>query len=151
MPITEKRRKYLRCYNRIWLKARRDAYLSANGPCVKCGSAEDLEIDHIDPSQKVTHRIWSWRKERRDVELAKCQIICKECHKRKTAIDIRPMLQKLKSPRRKLNRGDIVSMFRYRWCGYSQREIAGIFKIAKRTLEQILQGTSYREMTTDLV
>ena len=58
----------------------------ANGPCVKCGcwDLDQLEVDHIDPNTKVSHRVWSWSKERRENELAKCQVLCRACHLTKT-------------------------------------------------------------------
>lgn len=52
--------------------------------CVVCKSVERLEIDHIDPSKKTSHRIWSWTKVRRDIELEKCQVLCHKCHLKKT-------------------------------------------------------------------
>lgn len=78
------RRGYLRAYQRDWLAARRDAWLAATGPCFRCGSWERLEIDHVDPAVKVTAAVWSWAPERRDAELAKCQVLCEDCHRRKT-------------------------------------------------------------------
>src|SRR5690606_33440259 len=58
---------------------RRAAYFAGKS-CVKCGSTENLELDHIDPSQKVSHRIWSWTESKRLEEIAKCQVLCNECH-----------------------------------------------------------------------
>ena len=74
---------------REWAAARRQSWLDEHGPCIKCGSCSDLEIDHIDPTQKVNHRVFSWRKERRDAELAKCQVLCRLCHKEKTKEDLK--------------------------------------------------------------
>jgi len=71
---------------------RRFVWLNANGPCVKCGSDEDLEVDHIDPSLKIDHKVWSWSDVRRSAELAKCQVLCHKCHARKTAAS-RPQKQ----------------------------------------------------------
>jgi len=71
-------------YQRRWMARRREDWLSANGPCVKCGSWDDLEVDHIDPSKKVSHKVWSWREDRRLEELAKCQVLCRNCHYAKT-------------------------------------------------------------------
>lgn len=67
-----------------WLKRRRDTWFAENGPCVKCGSSIDLELDHIDPTLKINHNVWSWADERRLAELAKCQVLCHLCHKAKS-------------------------------------------------------------------
>lgn len=74
-------------YQRNWVKARRDFWLSENGPCATCGSRIDLEVDHLDPDTKVTHRVFSWTKEKRDKELAKCQVLCSRCHMDKSISD----------------------------------------------------------------
>lgn len=71
-------------YQREWYQARRQAWFAENGPCKRCGSWENLELDHIDPSTKSHHRIWSWAKDRREAELAKCQVLCRKCHVRKS-------------------------------------------------------------------
>jgi 5-methylcytosine-specific restriction endonuclease McrA len=71
-------------YQQQWYADRRKAWFDANGPCVKCGSFERLEVDHIDESQKVNHRVWSWSEKRRSEELAKCQVLCYQCHLKKT-------------------------------------------------------------------
>jgi hypothetical protein len=71
-------------YQNNWLKARRREWLTANGPC-RCGSWDRLEVDHRNREHKVSHRIWSWAKARRDEELKKCQPLCFKCHKKKTA------------------------------------------------------------------
>ncbi len=65
------------------LHNRRQIWLSKNGPCVKCGSNLRLEVDHINPLEKISHRVWSWREEKRLLELAKCQVLCHICHKDK--------------------------------------------------------------------
>lgn len=73
-----------RAYNMKRWYEKRDAWLAANGPCVRCGSSERLEVDHIDPSGKLDHKVWSWAEERRLVELVKCQVLCFLCHRLKT-------------------------------------------------------------------
>ena len=70
-------------YKRKWAAARRAEYMAGKS-CVVCGTTESLEVDHIDPAEKVSHRIWTWSRERRDAELAKCQILCTEHHLEKT-------------------------------------------------------------------
>lgn len=72
-------------YQRNWIAARRAEWLAANGPCVFCGSSERLEVDHIDPATKTSHNVWSWSRERREEELAKCRVLCYDCHKKVTS------------------------------------------------------------------
>lgn len=82
MPM--RTREAQREYQRNWMRKRRQAWLSANGPCVDCGSTERLEVDHRDYTEKVDHKVWSWSQSRRDVELAKCVVRCHSCHRVKT-------------------------------------------------------------------
>ena len=82
MPMRTK--ELQREYQRQWIAKRRKDWFDANGPCVRCGSWERLELDHIDHTTKITHRIWSWAEERRLKELAKCQILCHFCHGQKS-------------------------------------------------------------------
>ena len=80
MPLTGDRK---REYDREWIAARRTEFF-ANKSCSSCGSKDDLQLDHIDRAEKVTHRIWSWSQERRSAEIEKCQVLCAACHKAKT-------------------------------------------------------------------
>ena len=78
-----------RAYQNAWVQKRRSDWITENGPC-SCGSYDGLEVDHIDPSLKTLHprEIWSRREEVRLKELANCQVLCYDCHKGKTAIDL---------------------------------------------------------------
>lgn len=69
----------MRRYKREWIARRRAAWM-ADKVCEHCGSKDRLEIDHIDPEEKISHKVWSWRPERRDAELAKCRVLCHDCH-----------------------------------------------------------------------
>lgn len=82
--MTYKNKEQQREYQRQWMAKRRENWFAENGPCVICSSWEELELDHIDPELKETHKIWSWSKERREEELAKCQPLCVGCHAAKT-------------------------------------------------------------------
>jgi hypothetical protein len=77
-----------RAYQNEWIQRRRREWFK-DKTCALCGSAKDLRLDHRDPTIKVTHRIWSWSQERREAELAKCQVLCLSCHRRKTAAEAR--------------------------------------------------------------
>lgn len=70
-------------YQRQWVAARRADWF-AGKTCAWCGSADDLQLDHVDAATKVSHRIWSWARERREAELAKCRPLCRPCHQKKT-------------------------------------------------------------------
>ena len=56
------------------------------GKCECCGSIENLQVDHIDHTNKTFDigKIWSGRKEKMDEELKKCRLLCKPCHILKT-------------------------------------------------------------------
>ena len=62
------------------VKPRRKKWFLENGPCVVCGSWEKLELHHKDPSKKESHNIWSWKEDRRLMELSKCEVRCMKCH-----------------------------------------------------------------------
>ena len=79
-------------YQNTWIKSRREQWLRENGPCTKCGSNFNLQVDHVFPELKVSHRIWSMTKSKREVELKKCQVLCEDCHKLKTRMDYRRLV-----------------------------------------------------------
>lgn len=76
--------------NQLKATQRRADWMLANGPCRHCGSSADLEVDHIDPSTKnpvlryPSNAIWRWGDQKRNEELAKCQVLCRPCHLKKT-------------------------------------------------------------------
>ena len=76
-------------YQREWAAQRRAERMDGLS-CVKCGSTRRLEMDHVDPSTKVTHRVWTWNPKRREAELAKCQPLCVDCHRAKTLAENPP-------------------------------------------------------------
>lgn len=89
MPM--RTREEQRAYQRKWLADRRNKGIEIlGGKCVKCHNTEGLEFDHIDPSTKhpklvgVTNTFWSWSWNRIHEELKKCQLLCHDCHKKKT-------------------------------------------------------------------
>ena len=89
MPIknTEARR----AYQREWLRKRRQDWInSQGGKCVKCDSTDRLEVDHIDRSTKTLYprEIWGRAEHIREAELAKCQVLCHDCHLAKTKAEI---------------------------------------------------------------
>lgn len=75
-------------YQRRWLAARRAEWIAEHGPCMECGTDENLDVDHIDPATKLFEisTLWSLSKNnpKRVAELAKCQVLCESCHQEKT-------------------------------------------------------------------
>jgi len=79
----------LRKFQREWKAARRQAWIDSQGAkCIDCNSTERLEVDHVDPSQKLMRPslIWSLAEAnpKRIAELAKCVLRCHDCHQVKT-------------------------------------------------------------------
>lgn len=76
----------MRAYQLKFMARRRAEWISANGPCIECGSWDELEVDHINPTEKMINPrgVWSLSKEKREAELAKCQVLCRNCHREKT-------------------------------------------------------------------
>lgn len=71
-------------YQREWMRRRREEFFG-DKRCANCGSRKRLELDHVKSREKVSHRIWSWAPARRAAELAKCQVLCRDCHLAKSA------------------------------------------------------------------
>ena len=78
MPYKDRARQ--RAYQRECCAGRRALWLAEHGPCVECSSNVNLQVHHRDPEQKVSHKVWSWAIERRNAELAKCEVRCLDCH-----------------------------------------------------------------------
>lgn len=72
-------------YNREKYRKNREAFFK-DKKCAFCGSVELLELDHIDKELKKSHKIWLWSEERRLKEIEKCRILCRECHRKRSAI-----------------------------------------------------------------
>ncbi len=74
---------YMNEYMKDRYKRRRyESIVALGGKCVKCGSIEDLEFDHIDRMNK-TFTIGngsSFSDKRWDEEVSKCQLLCHDCH-----------------------------------------------------------------------
>lgn len=79
---------FMRPYLRERWNNRRSASIEKlGGVCVNCGSKEQLEFDHIEPSTKLfTLSSVPFASEIRwQAELSKCQLLCHSCHKEKSS------------------------------------------------------------------
>lgn len=60
------------------------------GKCARCGTTDDLQFDHVDPSTKtfeISGRKLDGPWDDLLAEVAKCQLLCEPCHIKKTAED----------------------------------------------------------------
>lgn len=64
---------------RKWLADRRARFFDGK-ICALCGAKENLCIHHRVTSEKVSNNVFSWTKERMELELAKCTVLCESCH-----------------------------------------------------------------------
>ena len=85
------------------------------GKCIKCNSIENLQLDHINPETKnftVAH-LWNSKKGVFDLEISKCQLLCKKCHEEKTLVDMGRVSAKITH--------GTVSSYRYCKCDFCKK------------------------------
>lgn len=90
MDKKEKWNEYMRDYRKKNYRNYRNGLLERlGGKCVVCGSADRLEIDHKDPKTKEfdPSAYPPVSKARVDREMAKCQLLCHDCHFKKSLSD----------------------------------------------------------------
>ena len=103
------------------------------GQCAVCGSTDQLEFDHIDPSTKWVNlpQMWGYSEARFQGELAKCQLLCRVHHAEKTA----------RENGQALARGTHGTLSAYRYCGPPKCDDC---KLAKRDWQRQRRATSGR-------
>lgn len=137
------RKEYIKKYQREWLKKRKLKYFSENGPCIKCKSWVDLQIDHIIPEDKVASSIWSWKESKRLEELSKCQVLCKICHLEKTKIDnSRINMRKATVLRRITKKEHYNILYDYFIKNLSRRKVAEKYKYHHGTISHYVYGST---------
>lgn len=81
-------KQYMNEYMKRRYRERRDAYIEElGGKCVRCKSVENLEFDHINPRTKsydIAKLFTSANRAMLESEVSKCQLLCTECHIKKT-------------------------------------------------------------------
>lgn len=75
----------MRTANVIYKERRDLAKTKLGNVCSVCGTTEDLEFDHIDPTIKEhdVSEVWMYEDKFWN-EISKCQLLCKPCHIIKT-------------------------------------------------------------------
>lgn len=133
-------------YQRLWLAQRREAFFSDKS-CVDCGRKEDLEIDHVDPKLKINHRVWSWSRQRRETELAKCVVRCVGCHQQKTTTHRESgFLPGSAHPLAALTEDQVHSIREQVGWGASQADMARLFKVQKMTISRIVNRHTWKHV-----
>ena len=83
-------------YQVTWLANRQaKGFAILGNKCSECNSLEGLQIDHVVPEEKdqtlvrVDTRGFSWSRSWKfmEAELRKCQLLCRDCHERKTSLE----------------------------------------------------------------
>lgn len=79
-------REQRRIYQKQYRSKLRQHYVDLlGGICANCDSSDSLEFDHIDPStKKFTIAGFSRARSDIDKEIEKCQLLCSDCHKKKS-------------------------------------------------------------------
>lgn len=145
-----KRRQYQKEYQRRWIEDRKQKGLEIlGGKCVKCGSTERLEFDHVDPkikNEKIRHggSLFSLKWEDVLEELKRCQLLCRPCHIEKT-INNRDNLRNFN--RFKLNE-NIVREIRRKWASgeKNKAQIARDLNIHVDCVKNVVRGRSWKHI-----
>lgn len=86
-------------YMRTRYATQRDYIITKlGGACKRCGSQENLEVDHVDWRTKEFNvgRLWADKQwHHLEAELEKCQLLCKSCHIEKSKWDVREQVVEL--------------------------------------------------------
>lgn len=118
------------------------------GKCTKCGSTENLQFDHIDPTSKDFNissnldsvRLWQ--------ELMKCQLLCEPHHREKTRQTsyIRPNARGVTHHNSKLRDLDVLYIRGLSELGHLHLDIANEFGVSRMTVGDILNGRTWKHV-----
>lgn len=87
----EKYNSYMNEYMKKRYRQRMDRAIDIlGGKCVECGTTDNLQLDHVDPTTKTYdfNKIWNRSLDVFDAELEKAQLLCKEHHQAKTLVQL---------------------------------------------------------------
>jgi len=146
MPYKNKQQQ--REYQKLWLAKRRQLWFSENGPCVVCDSREELQLDHVDPATKIEHRVWSWSQKRREKELAKCRVLCKDCHQEKSKTEAEKGEDRYSA---KLSEQDVIAIrleYQKGVYGKGYRALGKKYKVDRKVIDRIINGTIWKHVVS---
>lgn len=129
-----------RQFQREFMARRRQEFFHDKA-CADCGSKSKLQLDHDERDKKVSHRIWSWRKERREIELSKCTVRCQTCHiKRHVKEGIWKVPHRLY---RKISFAQAQEVRRLAQLGHTNRQLAKDFGLSATSVHHIKHFRRY--------
>ena len=131
-------------YWQRWYADRRAAWF-AGRTCVRCGSDTDLELDHVDSSTKVSSTVWGWSQDRRDAELAKCQVLCRPCHLLKT-VEAGDTPWGEANGKAKLTEAQVRDIKARQASGERQADLAREYGVSRPTISNIIRGKRWRRL-----
>jgi len=103
-------------YHQKYYAERKKEYVRIlGGCCVKCGSTENLQFDHIEKDSRefVIAKIMKRKRAFVLQELKKCQLLCDTCHRKKSIIEksyVGGRLKGEKSNLSKLKEKDVIDI-----------------------------------------
>jgi len=130
-------------YQRLWNRNRRIRWLADNGPCTDCGTWEELEVDHENAKEKITHKVWSWSELRRNQELSKCVVRCHDCHAAKRIVN-REYAYGENHGNAQLTNNQVIDIRRRVASGERQVDLAKEFGVKKNTICDIINGRTWK-------
>lgn len=149
MKNREKRNAYERAYQHQRYRERRQWALQyLGGRCAHCGATENLEIDHIDPSEKLfgLGKGWKMTFERLAAELDKCQLLCHGCHVKKCRIDgsyTKNVLQGEQIHQAKLTEDRVREARQLYSEGWTQQRVADRLGVTRGNIGQVVRRETW--------
>jgi hypothetical protein len=130
-------------YQRKWVAARRSNYM-LDKICARCEGTESLNVHHKDRTLKISHNIWSWSEEKRNEELKKCEVLCRDCHVKHHKADgaFQGMLG-VTPKSAKLNSEIVLEIRRLKSLKISNTKIGLQLKIPRQTIDDVVSGKSW--------
>ena len=145
-------KEYMRNYINKWRKKRREyAFNKLGGKCRECGSTDKLEFDHIDHNSKILNiaRMWTASKIKFDAELAKCQLLCMDCHLIKKYNEgslIKNRMNGEQNPNSKLNNNNILQIKNLLDDGISLRVLGKQFNVHHTLISKIKNNKLWKNV-----
>ena len=133
-------------------RRRAEAIEQLGGRCAVCGTATDLNFDHVVASEKgfnIGTRLAGIAETKLQEELAKCQLLCEPCHKQKSAECGDNSMKGEANPISKLNEAQVLEA-RRRYRPRSETDgaaaIAREFGVSRHTVRLAIQRKTWKHI-----